>query len=96
VRAEARALVFGGTAEHPALARHPSLAGWVEGLAARGRLSHLAPEAGRELLREVLDVLERLPAAGEPLPVLAGDAWATRTRSTAARDSRASSRARCR
>lgn len=74
VRAEARAIVFGETAEHPAVARHPALVGWVEGLRTRGRLSRLAPEAGRELLRQALDVALRLPADGVPLPVVAGEA----------------------
>jgi uncharacterized protein (TIGR02679 family) len=74
VRAEARSIVFGGTADHPALVRHPGLAEWIEGLEVRGRLSRFAPETGRELLRTALRVAERLPAGGVPLPVLAGDA----------------------
>lgn len=74
VRAQAHAIVFGEIAEHPALARHPALAGWVDGLRARGRLAHLPPDAGRALLRAALDVVDRLPADGVPLPVLAGSA----------------------
>ena len=74
VRAETRAIVFGGAAEHPAMARHPALAAWVDGLQARGRLAHLAPDTGRALLRAALDVADRLPADGVPLPVLAGSA----------------------
>lgn len=74
VRAQAHAVVFGEIAEHPALARHPALAGWVDGLRTRGRLAHLQPEAGRTLLRAALDVADRLPADGVPLPVLAGSA----------------------
>jgi uncharacterized protein (TIGR02679 family) len=74
VRAQAHAVVFGEIAEHPALARHPALAGWVDGLRARGRLAHLQPEDGRALLRAALDIAGRLPADGVPLPVLAGSA----------------------
>ena len=72
VRAGSRAIVFGNVAEHVAMARHPELASWVDGLRARGRLAHLPPDAGRALLRAALDVADRLPADGVPLPVLAG------------------------
>ena len=74
VRAQAHAIVFGDIAQHPAMVRHPALAGWVDGLRARGRLAHFPPDAGRALLRAALDVADRLPADGVPLPVLAGAA----------------------
>lgn len=74
VRRETRAIVFAEVAEHAALARHPGLAAWVDGLRARGRLAHLPPEEGRALLRSALDVAARLPADGVQLPVLAGAA----------------------
>lgn len=72
-RAAARGVIFDGTEGHPALARHPQLADWLDALRARGTLSRLAPEEARDLLRGALDVVAALPAADLSLPVLAGE-----------------------
>jgi uncharacterized protein (TIGR02679 family) len=54
--------------------RRPALAQWVEWLRATGLLRRLAggdPEAARRLAAQAVSVLDRLPADGQPLPVLA-------------------------
>jgi uncharacterized protein (TIGR02679 family) len=54
--------------------RRPALAPWVEWLRGTGLLRRLAggdPEAARRLAAQAVTVLDRLPAGGQPLPVLA-------------------------
>jgi uncharacterized protein (TIGR02679 family) len=55
---------------HPLVVALPALRGWVDGLR-RGGLIGGCVSACREHLRAALAVLAELPAAGEPLPVLA-------------------------
>jgi uncharacterized protein (TIGR02679 family) len=60
-------------AEQAADRRH-ELASWVEWLRGSGLLRRLAggdPEAARRLAAQAVTVLDRLPADGQPLPVLA-------------------------
>ena len=54
--------------------RRPALAPWVDWLRGTGLLRRLAggdPEAARRLAAQAVTVLDRLPAGGQPLPVLA-------------------------
>jgi uncharacterized protein (TIGR02679 family) len=54
--------------------RRPALAPWVDWLRGTGLLRRLAggdPEAARRLSLQAVTVLDRLPAGGQPLPVLA-------------------------
>ena len=58
----------------PAAERRPALAPWVDWLRGTGLLRRLAggdPEAARRLAAQAVTVLDRLPAGGQPLPVLA-------------------------
>ena len=64
---------FDAVLGHPAIARHPRLAIWLDQIRRRGTLAR----AGRDpegLLAEALAVLERLPADDIGLAVLAGSA----------------------
>jgi uncharacterized protein (TIGR02679 family) len=54
--------------------RRPALAPWVDWLRGTGLLRRLAggdPEVARRLAAQAVTVLDRLPAGGQPLPVLA-------------------------
>jgi uncharacterized protein (TIGR02679 family) len=55
---------------HPLVVALPALRSWVDGLRRGGLIGGSVP-ACREHLRAALAVLAELPAAGEPLPVLA-------------------------
>jgi uncharacterized protein (TIGR02679 family) len=61
--------------DHPASSR-PEVVRWLEGLRRRGTLRRLAgePAAARVLLAQALTVVDRLPARGVALSVLAGEA----------------------
>jgi uncharacterized protein (TIGR02679 family) len=64
-------------AAEQAAERHPALAPWVEWLRGTGLLRRLAdgdPAKARELAEQAVAVLERLPAGGQPLSVLAAAA----------------------
>lgn len=65
-----RAELWAELESHPLVVALPALRGWVEGLR-RGGLIGGGVSACREHLRAALAVLAELPAAGEPLPVLA-------------------------
>jgi uncharacterized protein (TIGR02679 family) len=66
----ATVLVIAEQAAH----RRPALAPWMEWLRGTGMLRRLAggvPERARELVEQAVAVLDRLPASGEPLSVVA-------------------------
>jgi uncharacterized protein (TIGR02679 family) len=71
-----RASVWLEAREHPAVTRHPQLAGWLADLRRSGALVRSARATGvseETLLRRALDVLVGLPASGVSLPVLAAE-----------------------
>jgi uncharacterized protein (TIGR02679 family) len=74
--ARARDDAWQRAAAHPALARHPVLASWLDESRRSGTLLRSARAmkiSEAELLGRALDVLARLPAAGVSLPVLAAE-----------------------
>lgn len=66
----ARARLWDGLSAHPVVAALPALQSWVDGLRRAGLIDGSVP-ATRVHTHRALAVLAALPAAGEPLPVLA-------------------------
>jgi uncharacterized protein (TIGR02679 family) len=58
--AAGEAAMWSAALDHPAVARHPMLAGWIEGLRSTGRWRALDDPS--TCIRRALDVVERLPA----------------------------------
>lgn len=69
-RATARADLWHWAREHPTVAAEPALLTWLERIRASG-LAAGDTSAARLLLERAFEILAALPAAGEPLPVLA-------------------------
>lgn len=69
-RAAERAELWQWAREHPAVAAEPALLTWLERVRAGGLVAG-DTSATHTLLEQAFEVLAALPAAGEPLPVLA-------------------------
>ncbi|MFG2054207.1 TIGR02679 family protein [Micromonospora sp. NPDC048930] len=69
-RATARADLWQWAREHPTVAAEPALLTWLDRIRSSG-LAAGDTSAARLLLQQALKILAALPAAGEPLPVLA-------------------------
>jgi uncharacterized protein (TIGR02679 family) len=70
-RAESeRSELWAWVAGHPVIRAQPVLAAWAQEVRRSGVIGGSVPRT-RELLARALDVLAQLPAAGDPLPVLA-------------------------
>lgn len=67
-----RAALWAWLENHPELHNQPALRTWVEHVRRLGLVKSSVDQT-RELLTAALNVLQRLPAEGQPLPTLAGE-----------------------
>jgi Protein of unknown function N-terminus (DUF3323) len=75
-KARAREAFWTWARAHPVVRERPVLEAWLERLRTQGLLSRLSGASGRpeqELLERALQVIARLPATGEILPVFAAE-----------------------